>query len=203
MKTRAEARTGWRRRELLVVAAPALVHAALGPSAAAAERAKPHDGKKSAPSPAQPKQRTLPQPVLDMRDSIMDAVHSGRIEDLRTAIELNEIKPDFGTPIGVDPIAHLKTLSADATGYDLLAAISLLFDMAPASTPAGADIENNVVYVWPTFAVKGLDGLSPADEVQLHRLVRPDEIKAMRAAKSWTWWRLAIGADGTWHSFIR
>jgi hypothetical protein len=23
----------------------------------------------------------------------------------------------------------------------------------------------------------------------------------MREKKKWTWWRLTIGADGTWHSF--
>jgi len=23
----------------------------------------------------------------------------------------------------------------------------------------------------------------------------------MREAKRWQWWRLAIGADGTWHAF--
>ena len=39
------------------------------------------------------------------------------------------------------------------------------------------------------------------EEVDLLRLVTPEEAKAMRAARKWTWWRLSIGADGTWHSF--
>jgi hypothetical protein len=46
-----------------------------------------------------------------------------------------------------------------------------------------------------------LDKLTPDQEVRLYRLVKPDEVKAMRQKKKWTWYRLAIGADGTWHSF--
>ena len=34
----------------------------------------------------------LPEPVIEMRDAILTAARSGRIEELRTAIELNEIK---------------------------------------------------------------------------------------------------------------
>ena len=36
-------------------------------------------------------------------------------------------------------------------------------------------------------------------ETQRHR---PSAmLKIMREKKQWTWYRLAIGADGTWHSF--
>jgi hypothetical protein len=31
----------------------------------------------------------------------------------------------------------------------------------------------------------------------------PAAVKMMREGKKWTWWRLAIGADGTWHSLKR
>ena len=38
----------------------------------------------------------LPGPVQDMREAILGAVRSGRIEELRHAWELNELKPDLG-----------------------------------------------------------------------------------------------------------
>jgi hypothetical protein len=39
--------------------------------------------------------------------------------------------------------------------------------------------------------------LTPAQEVDLNRLTSPADAKAMREKKKWTWWRLSIGADGT------
>jgi len=69
------------------------------------------------------------------------------------------------------------------------------------SPPFGQDLENNIIYVWPYLAEVELDKLTPAQEVDLLRLVGAAEAKAMREKKKWTWWRLTIGADGTWHSF--
>jgi len=69
--------------------------------------------------------------------------------------------------------------------------------------PLGRDLENNRIYIWPYFAEVPLAKLTPAQEVELLRLVPPAAVKAMRAAGRYTHWRLAIGADGTWHSFRR
>jgi hypothetical protein len=57
--------------------------------------------------------RRLPIPVSEMRDAILAAVHSGQIEDLKAAIDWNELKPDFGEAHGSDPVLHLKQLSND------------------------------------------------------------------------------------------
>ena len=69
--------------------------------------------------------------------------------------------------------------------------------------PLGRDLENNRLYVWPYFAEVPLDKLSPAQEVELLRLVPPTALKEMRSAGKYTHWRIVIGADGTWHSFRR
>ena len=47
---------------------------------------------------------------------------------------------------------------------------------------------------------KNADGVFQQVAVELLQLVGPAEAKAMREKKKWTWWRLTIGADGTWHS---
>src|SRR5262245_21751826 len=114
----------------------------------------------------------LPPAVEDMREAILSAVRSGRIEDLRHAWELNELKPDLGLATS-DPIAHWKGISGDGEGREILAVLAQILDAGYVVLPLGADIENNRLYVWPYFAEVPLDRLSPAQEVELLRLVSP------------------------------
>lgn len=145
----------------------------------------------------------LPRPVAEMIDAIMAAAHSGEIEDLRTAIEWNELPPALSGEKIDDPIAFLKAASQDGKGHQMLAIIADLLSVGPARQPLGRDPENTDVYVWPYLAELSLDKLSPAEEVDLYRIVPVDQIVKMRQQKRWTWYRLAIGADGTWHAFIQ
>jgi hypothetical protein len=138
-----------------------------------------------------------------MREAILAAVSSGRIEDLRHAYELNELKPDLGTQPVRDPVAHWKQISGDGEGREVLAALAEALDAGYVVLPLGRDLENNRIYVWPYFAEVPLGKLTPAQEVELLRLVAPAAAKEMRAAGKYTHWRLSIGADGTWHSFRR
>jgi hypothetical protein len=145
----------------------------------------------------------LPPAVADMRSAILSAVETGDIADLDMAIELNELKPEFGQDKGQDPIAHLKSRSGDGQGREMLAILSRVLESGWAAIPGGRDIENNRIYVWPWLAEVPLDKLTPVQEVALYRLVSPAEAKAMREARRWMWWRLSIGADGVWHTFLR
>jgi hypothetical protein len=145
----------------------------------------------------------LPAPVQDMREAILGAVKSGRIEELRHAWELNELKPDLGVASVGDPVAHWRQISGDGEGREILAALAEILDAGYVVLPLGRDLENNRLYVWPYFAEVPLDKLSPAQEVELLRLVSPTALKEMRSAGKYTHWRIVIGADGTWHSFRR
>lgn len=149
----------------------------------------------------------LPRPVEDMREAILSAVQSGRIEDLREAIELNEIRPDLGADFGpgkqTDPVAYWRRLSGDGEGREILAAIANVLALPVAVVPLGRDIENSKVYVWPYFAEMPLASLTPAQEVDLLRLVSPTEARAMKARGVYTHWRLVIGAEGNWLTFTR
>jgi hypothetical protein len=142
----------------------------------------------------------LPPPVEEMREAILSAVRSGRIEDLRHAWELNELKPDLGVASS-DPIAHWKQISGDGEGREILAALAQILDAGYVVLPLGADLENNRLYVWPYFAEVPLDRLTPAQQVELLRLVSPAALRQMRSAGTYTHWRIVIGADGTWHAF--
>ncbi len=158
-----------------------------------------------APAVAKPATKTteLPPAVIEMRDGILAAVKSGRIEDLLVPIAWNELPPTFAAEPTPDPIAHWKKLSSDGEGREILAVLAGLFDAGYAVLPVGRDVENSRLYVWPRFAEMALDKLSAEDEVQLYRITTPTLLKAMREKKRWIGWRLTIGADGTWHSFSK
>ncbi len=156
------------------------------------------------PSPALERRgsaKPLPQPVEEMREAILAATRSGKIEDLRAPLDWNELKPDVAATAVDDPITYWKKTSGDGEGREILAALANIMQMRPAELPLGKDLENNIIYVWPYLAEAKLDALTPPEQVDLLRLVSPEKAKTMRKAKKWTWWRLAIGADGTWHSF--
>ena len=145
--------------------------------------------------------RELPQPVKDMIDAITSAARTGRIEEMKTALDWNEMKPDLAATPVPDPIAYWKQISTDGQGRQILAVLLNLLDTVPTAIPAGKDLENNRIFVWPGFAEKPLKDLTPAEEVDLYRLVPAAEALAMKTAGKYRGWRLAIGADGTWHSF--
>ena len=142
----------------------------------------------------------LPEKVAAMRDAILAAARTGTIEALRTPLEWNEMKPEISAGPAPDPIIYWKQQSGDGEGRQILAILLELLETPPAVVGAGTTAER---YVWPGFAEIDLATLSPPLEVQLYRLVSPAEAKTMRERKVWSWWRLTIGVDGTWHSFLK
>lgn len=209
---RNDAATVTRSIAVVLLAAAWLVYGALAADVSAADPGKAGKGTGGVPkaggpakagtSPADGGGKTLPAAVRDMLDAIMSAVHSGRIEELSTAVDWNEMKPDLA-PEGpvADPVAYWKAQSADGQGRSILAVLGNLIETSPATTPAGKDVENNRVFVWPGFADKSLAKLTAAEEVELYRLAPAADVAAMKAKGKYAGWRLAIGADGTWHSF--
>ncbi len=206
---RQDRRTGLRVVWLFLLAPFCLVHC-LGPAVPAraqAPKAKPGGPKRQPAAPAAPQVRYgsvgLPAPVQEMREAILAAVRSGQIGELLHAFELNELKPDLGVQPMPDPVAHWKRISGDGEGREILAALAQILEAGHVALPLGRDIENNLVYVWPYFAEVPLGSLTPSQEVELLRLVPPAAARDMKSAGKYAYWRLAIGADGTWHSFRR
>lgn len=190
----------------LVVTLICVVHGLGGPQSLAAEpRLK---GSKtahtySAQTPKRSSIADLPIPVQEMRDAILIAVASGDIEELRTPIEWNELLPEFGIPRDKDPIAYWRKTSNDGSGREILAILGSLLADAPASLPIGPDLENNDVFVWPYLSELPLNELSPSQEDELFRIMPHEEAAKMLTGEKWTWYRLAIAADGTWHIFSK
>ena len=145
----------------------------------------------------------LPEPVREMREAILTAVRSGKMEDLRIAVELNEIKPIVAEKPVSDLIQHWRQVSVDGEGWEILAILGQLLDAGYMVLPIGKDLENNRVHVWPYFAEMKLGTLTPAQEVELLRLVPGTAFRDMKQTGRYTHYKLGIGADGTWHFFIR
>lgn len=145
----------------------------------------------------------LPEHVADIRDAILAAARSGNIDELKAAFDMSGTLPDLGIPGVTDPVAALKTESADGKGREILATLIELLNMPAATQPFGSDIENNLLYVWPYLAERPLDKLTPSEEVDLYRLVSPAKAAEMHEKKRWMWWCLVITADGNWLMFKR
>lgn len=158
-------------------------------------------GRKPAPSASWPISTALPPAAADMRDAIEAAIHAGDITELKVAYDLGELKADISDHPVSDPVEFWKAQSADGEGREILAVLANLLAVGPAAVARGQDPENNAVYVWPYLAELPLDKLTPAQKVDLLRLMPQAEAKALLEKKTWTWWRLTIGSDGLWHAF--
>jgi hypothetical protein len=188
---------------LVVVALLGLVYAVLAitPVSAAGKPKAANDPRGATKNQAQPADGVLPRPVQEMADAMMAAVQSGRIEDMKDALDWNELKPELGPQPVPDAIAHWKALSKDGTGRDILDVLGALLGSKPLAVPYGRDLENNRLYLWPRFADGPVAALTGDDAALLGRLAAPNAIAAMQAKGRYTGWRLVIGSDGTWHSF--
>jgi hypothetical protein len=210
------------RKSLVMIALGALVAGALGlvyaerdtaapPEAVQSEAAAskpPADvaetgATSSAPAGEAPKVlydfNALPDPVKRMLQQIAGAAESGEIENMRPVFESNELKPMVTTAYIDDPIAYWKKSSADGTGRDVLAA--MLNVMASGFVRVGRG--KSEIFVWPYFAETDLAKLTPAQEVELYRMVSPQVALPMKKAGKYSYYRLGISPTGVWQYFIQ
>lgn len=141
----------------------------------------------------------LPDPVKRMLTSIAGAAESGNIEAMRTVFESNELKPMVTTSFVDDPIAFWKKASADGTGRDVLAAMLNVLSSGYVRMGKGKD----EIFVWPYFAESDLAKLTPAQEVELYRIVPPELALAMKKSGKYSYYRLGVSPTGVWQYFLQ
>jgi hypothetical protein len=141
----------------------------------------------------------LPEPVRRMLERIAEAAQSGKIENMRPVLESNELKPMVATDYVEDPIAFWKKGSADGAGRDVLAAMLNVMSSGFLRVGQGSD----EMYVWPYFAEADLSKLTPAQEVELYRVVSPSLAIPMKKEGKYSYYRLGISPSGVWHYFIQ
>lgn len=141
----------------------------------------------------------LPDAVRATRAAILEAARTGNVEEVRGVMEMNELMPMVSFGGASDPVRFWRETSDDKTGREYLAAMVEILQMPFVHLGKGT---SNEIFVWPYLAQLDLEKLTPAQEVDLYRLVSPDETKTMRDFGGYIWYRLGIGPDGTWHFFV-
>src|SRR5262249_37745083 len=139
-----------------------------------------------------------PPQVQRMRQAILQAAVTGDIEQLRVPIEMNEIHPVFAKAHIGDPIAYLKSVSADGNGREILAILFNILTAGYAITNPGSKEE---MIVWPYHAVIPLNVLTASQEVEIYRFLPPARLKEMVAQGKYRFYSVGIGPDGVWHYF--
>lgn len=142
----------------------------------------------------------LPLPVRRLREQIIDAAATGEPENLRPIIEANGQPPAFSyNDTGDDPIAYLKSLSADPEGREILA---ILIDMLNAGYVHIGVGTPDEMYVWPYFAYYPVELLTPPQIVELLEIVYPGDYEDMKTYGAYLSYRVGLGPDGTWRYFL-
>lgn len=167
------------------------------------ESAAPPEPGAEAPPPGTPEViydfNRLPDPITETLQSIVVAAQSGNIDDMLPVLEENELPPMLSDKAVGDPIAFWKKQSADGKGQDILAAMLNVFSSGFLRKGEG----KQAMYIWPYFAEMDLTKLTPAQDVDLYRIVPPPLGIEMKRSGKYTYYRAGIGADGVWHYFLR
>ncbi|MFK3778641.1 hypothetical protein [Agrobacterium sp. NPDC089420] len=139
-----------------------------------------------------------PEAVRKLRQQIIDAAASGDIEKLRPFIAGGENQFRIDGNDGEDPIAALKSYSGDPDGLEVLAIIIDLLSTGYAHIDAGTPDE---AYVFPYFAGKPLNTLTPPEKVELLRIITAGDLADMQEYGNYSFYRIGISPDGKWKFF--
>ncbi len=142
----------------------------------------------------------LPEPVQRMRALIMEACASGDIERLRPLLSGGEngTQLSFGQVSG-DPIEHLRGLSGDDKGHEILA---ILYEVLAAGYVRLDEGEPGEMYVWPYFFAVPLEDLSDPQRVELFKLVTAGDYEDMKNFGAYIFYRIGISPEGRWIFFV-
>ena len=91
---------------------------------------------------------------------------------MRPVLEENELKPMVASTHVDDPVAFWKKNSADGEGREVLAAFLNILSTGYVKSGQGKD----AIYIWPYLAEMDLTKLTPAQEVELFRIVPADKV---------------------------
>lgn len=141
----------------------------------------------------------LPDPVRKTWRSLVDAARSGDIEALKPLIAAQPKPPTFAFGDIEDPIAHLKSLSGDPEGREVLAILLEVLEIGFVHVEVGTE---NEMYLWPYFADVPLERLTPEQVVEMFTILTAGDYQDMLSYGAYIFFRVGISPDGTWHFFV-
>lgn len=139
----------------------------------------------------------LPPPVARTRERILAAARSGELQQL--ADLMNETTPIFSFTDDKDPVAFWKAVYPDSDGVEALSILIMILETGFVQVDAGTPHE---MYVWPYFVRMSLPALTPAQKVELFRIVTGADYKDMVEFGVYSFYRIGIAPDGSWQFFV-
>ncbi len=142
----------------------------------------------------------LPEAVRVLREKIVTAAKSGKIEELRALIGTGEDTTQFalgGTT--EDPIKYLLSLSGDEGGQEILAILLEILEAGYVHLDVGTPQE---LYVWPYFFAIPLEKLDERQKVELFKIVTSGDVEDMKSFGAYIFYRAGISPDGRWRFFL-
>lgn len=141
----------------------------------------------------------LPKAVQKTYATLLRAARNGNLAAFSTIIADNGKVPAVAFDEVGDPIGHLRDLSGDEEGQEILAILLEVLEAGYTQNDPGTESE---IYVWPYFASVRLDTLTPRQRVELFTLVTAGDYEDMKAFGAYNFFRLGISPDGVWQYFI-
>ena len=141
----------------------------------------------------------LPAPVARTRERILAAAQSGDLQKLLTVMQMNETMPIFSFSSESDPVAFWKSNYPDSDGVEVLSILVTILQTGFTHVDKGTPQE---MYLWPYFTRMPVKNLTPEQKVELFRIITGSDYKDMLDFGAYSFYRLGIGPDGTWHFFV-
>jgi hypothetical protein len=141
----------------------------------------------------------LPSAVARTRERILAAAQSGDLQKLLTVMQMNETMPIFSFSSEKDPIAFWKSNYPDSDGVEVLSILVTILQTGFTHVDKGTPQE---MYLWPYFTRMPVKTLTPEQKVELFRIITGSDYKDMLDFGAYSFYRLGIGPDGTWHFFV-
>lgn len=183
---------------------PAATAPAVDATKPAGDAAAPADASKpAATAPAKSAEISFdvskaPAPVQKMRQEIIDAATAGDVKKIAELMKAShtDLGPDNS---GNDIESSLKDMSGDGDGLEILSIMLDVLSTGYAHVDAGTP---NELYVWPYFTQKQLDKMTPAEKVDIMRLVTAGDYADMLEYGNYNFYRVGITPDGKWKLFL-
>ncbi|HEY1543970.1 MAG TPA: hypothetical protein VGG01_16290 [Xanthobacteraceae bacterium] len=141
----------------------------------------------------------LPPAVARMRERILAAARTGELEAVVAVMRSNGNMPIFSLNAERDPLTYWRRDYPESGGVEILAILADILETGFVHVDQGTPEEK---YVWPYFARVPLKTLTPAQKVDLFRIVTGGDYKDMLDTGAYNFYRIGIGQDGAWRFFV-
>jgi hypothetical protein len=141
----------------------------------------------------------LPEPVARTRARILAAARTGDLAKVLLEMQAHRAIPVFSFSDDKDPIAFWKANYPDSDGIEILSILITILESNFVHVDQGTPQE---IFLWPYFARLPLKTLTSEQKVELFRIITGADYKDMIDFGAYSFYRLGIAPDGTWHFFV-